>query len=142
MYSLLFYKYGNWSSEKILAEYNALPSSRKVRVDSVANNAIYKEFLIVEYAMLKNILSLKLEQDFCYTPLGKPYIDGSKHFNISHCEDFLVIAVSNTEIGVDVEKVKEYNFKLANKVFNVSELAFVEKSKNKAYQSPCLCLQM
>ena len=111
-----------------------MPSSRKERVDKVVNNQVYKQFLIVEYAILKKVLGLNIGKDFCYTSLGKPYIDGAKNFSISHCEDILVIAVSNNKIGVDLEKIKEFNPKLAKKVLNDDEFEYICNSKDKNYQ--------
>ena len=37
---------------------------------------------------------------------GKPYLKGEKiHFNLSHTEGFAVVCLSDTEIGVDCEKI-------------------------------------
>lgn len=42
---------------------------------------------------------------------GKPIlIDGGKHFSISHSEDLIAIAFSDTNCGVDIEKVKLREF--------------------------------
>lgn len=43
---------------------------------------------------------------------GKPIlIDGGKHFSISHSEDFIAIAFSDSNCGVDIEKIKLREFK-------------------------------
>ena len=43
---------------------------------------------------------------------GKPIlIDGGKHFSISHSEDLIAIAFSESNCGVDIEKVKLREFK-------------------------------
>ena len=134
MYSLYFYKAGQWDTDKIMSAYSAMPKSRKQRVDQITTNQVYKEFLIVEYQILKTVLNISATQDFSYTSLGKPFILGKPNFSISHSQDFLVIAVSNNDIGVDVQKVEKYNPSLAKKVLSLSELKLVENSKNKAYQ--------
>lgn len=42
---------------------------------------------------------------------GKPIlIDGGKHFSISHSEDLIAIAFSNSNCGVDIEKIKLREF--------------------------------
>lgn len=134
MYSIYFYKIGQWDADKIMSAYASMPNSRKQRVDQITTNSIYKEFLIVEYQILKNVLNLDNGQDFSYTSLGKPYVSGKQNFSISHSQDFLVIAVSNNAIGIDVQKVNNYNANLAKKVLNEDELKLIESSKNKAYQ--------
>ena len=51
--------------------------------------------------------------NFGYGPSGKPFLAGSSKenelkFNLSHCDDLVVIAVScGRDVGVDVEKVRE-----------------------------------
>lgn len=43
---------------------------------------------------------------------GKPIlIDGGKHFSISHSEDIIAIAFSDSNCGVDIEKIKLREFK-------------------------------
>ena len=42
---------------------------------------------------------------------GKPVlIDGGKHFSISHSEDLIAIAFSDSNCGVDIEKIKLREF--------------------------------
>ena len=50
---------------------------------------------------------------------GKPFIKGLEwfNFNISHSEDLVMIAVSENEIGCDIEKVTEIDLDIAKKFF-------------------------
>lgn len=42
------------------------------------------------------------------TPYGKPFVPGNPvHFNLSHSREWVVLAVANTPVGVDVEDCKE-----------------------------------
>lgn len=53
---------------------------------------------------------------------GKPYIkDLPIHFNISHAGDFVVCAISQTEIGIDIEQVRAVDLKIAKRFFHQSE---------------------
>ncbi|MBR3779734.1 MAG: 4'-phosphopantetheinyl transferase superfamily protein [Clostridia bacterium] len=48
--------------------------------------------------------------EFSVSEFGKPYIKGlNVHFNISHSGDCAVCAVSDKEIGVDIEKIRSIN---------------------------------
>lgn len=50
---------------------------------------------------------------------GKPSFENLKtKFNISHSNKYILIGVSNNEIGVDVEKINEKHLKVASKLFN------------------------
>lgn len=47
---------------------------------------------------------------------GKPYFEKSGIcFNISHTNGLQVIAISDSEVGVDVEKIKSVNLKIASR---------------------------
>ncbi len=48
--------------------------------------------------------------EFCVSEHGKPFAKGlDVHFSISHSGDYAVCAVSDKEIGVDIEKIREIN---------------------------------
>ncbi len=57
---------------------------------------------------------------------GKPYIENCKiHFNISHCENILVYAFSEEEIGIDVEKIKPKSLAVLKSFFSQEEQEYV-----------------
>ena len=59
----------------------------------------------------------------------KPYIKGNElYFNLSHSGNMAVCAVSESEIGVDIEQIKSADFKIAKRIFTESETAFVGDS--------------
>ena len=60
---------------------------------------------------------------------GKPYIDGV-HFNISHSHNLVVCAFGEHDIGIDVEKIRDYRPRVAEK-FHPEEIAHLEKSADK-----------
>jgi len=64
-----------------------------------------EKIILQEYHL--NIKDLKLS----YNPYGKPFfIDACFHFNLSHCQNVIAIALSKDEVGIDVERIKDVHF--------------------------------
>lgn len=87
--------------------------SMKKRIESL--NGLY---LLGESLRMYGINSYELS----YTDKGKPYIDNSNfYFNISHCNEFAVCAISDNEIGIDIEMIKDKIKKLQPKITDDSK---------------------
>ena len=57
---------------------------------------------------------------------GKPYLKNkSVHFNISHSESLVAVAVSDRDVGVDLEKTCEVNPKLTDRYFTENEKKYI-----------------
>ena len=61
---------------------------------------------------------------FCYGPHGKPVLRDYPHihFNLSHCRDAVVCAISNKPVGIDVESVSHYKESVARYTMNQQEM--------------------
>lgn len=82
------------------------------------------------YALLYAVLSDKLGVDvetltIAQRENGKPYAVGEPFFfNLSHCDGLAVCAVSTErDVGVDVERIREYREPTAKRVMSDSEYA-------------------
>ena len=66
---------------------------------------------------------------------GKPYIEGKPeiHFNISHTDGLLVIAVSDFEVGIDVEKVREVDMRV-KKRFTKDESEYIDTNTTRFFE--------
>lgn len=58
-----------------------------------------------------------------YNEFGKPYLKNNDKifFNISHTKHIAVCVIADTEVGVDVEEVREYNPIIKNKILSDEE---------------------
>lgn len=60
---------------------------------------------------------------------GKPYLKGSTElfFNLSHSGDYVLLGLSDREIGVDIESVREKIPRILSKILSSDEVDFLSK---------------
>lgn len=65
--------------------------------------------------------------EFSYLSGGKPFLKlyPDFHFNISHSENLVTVAVSDTPVGIDCEKIRSVNHRLAEKHFTENERKYL-----------------
>lgn len=71
---------------------------------------------------------------FTYGEKGKPMLRDSvdMFFNISHSGDWVVCAVSDKEVGLDIELIKDAKMKVANRFFSPSEIEVLDSLDGEA----------
>ena len=91
------------------------------KINKIQNNKFQKEHsrFFVQY-ILKNFFNtddtLKKEEN------GKPYLEkNSFKISISHSEDLVAILFDKNDCGVDVEKIKQRNYKKILSRFNIEK---------------------
>ncbi len=84
---------------------------------------------------LRELYGMELNRDrLSYGQHGKPYLRNHPeiHFNISHCEGLAVCVFSDTETGVDVERIREVKKKLFRRYLTEqSRNFFLEQSRER-----------
>lgn len=73
---------------------------------------------------------------FHYGEKDKPYLANNDiFFNISHSGTLVICSTDRREIGCDVQIIKDYNPKVAQRFFSEKEVSLIEKAedKNKAF---------
>lgn len=57
---------------------------------------------------------------------GKPYLtDYPLCISISHSGDYAVCAVSDTEVGIDIQQIRKANFRIAKRYFTSEECEYI-----------------
>ena len=77
--------------------------------------------------MLDKMLLRKGVSDYSIekTANGKPYLSGNPmHFNISHSNGMTAVCVSDCEVGIDIQEIKQINPKIAQRFFTENEYEY------------------
>ena len=140
---------GDCSYEQSLAMYNSLTPERQEKIKKLRSAGVARKRIEIGY-FLQQVLSreLKVPMDciaYSYGENGKPTLDFKTlgrnlqkkglplertglYFNMSHSGKYVVIAVSDVDVGIDVEhKAKNYR--------QVAKRFFCEEE----YRSICAC---
>ena len=78
-----------------------------------------KEFILTKL-LIQNILP---EAVLTYNKYGAPEINTNDFISISHSNNLVVIAVSKSKVGVDIEKIDDRSIKLASKFISNENIA-------------------
>jgi 4'-phosphopantetheinyl transferase len=79
------------------------------------------------YNLKENEVEIKL------TKYGKPYIYNHSeiNFNISHTSKMSICVFSSSNVGCDIEQIRELDQGIINKCYSPKEKEYIEKCKNK-----------
>ena len=123
----IFDNFNSVTNHDVQFLFNFMPKNRKIR----AENCFYKidkKIKTIEYFVLKQALGFKGVKELKYLKNGKPIIYDCKKFNISHTRTALVVAVSDDNIGVDIQEVITYREDLAKYICSKKEYEIISKS--------------
>ncbi|MEZ7503928.1 4'-phosphopantetheinyl transferase superfamily protein [Flavobacterium sp. Arc2] len=115
-------------------------NSKEVERAERFHKEIDRNRFIIYRSILKFVLSAHTQLDvksthFDYTVNKKPYLATHPwlHFNISHSEDYAVIAISRKKVGIDIEYMsKDFDFaNVVPDVFEDKEISIIQNAINK-----------
>ncbi|MFZ2537517.1 MAG: 4'-phosphopantetheinyl transferase superfamily protein [Oscillospiraceae bacterium] len=87
---------------------------------------LYGELIIRK--VIKQNLCIKDEHiDICRNEYGKPYLNGFPyfHYNISHSGNWVICAVEDFPIGIDIEQITDVDFDIVTQHFTQQESSYI-----------------
>lgn len=110
--------------------YDLLSEQKKIRIDKMKFTDDKKRSVAGEMlakTAISQMCVITPEEIIINTSSnGKPYTTNADiHFNISHCEDWVVCAISDTPVGIDIEKIRPINIKIAKRFFSEDEQIYL-----------------
>ena len=125
----------NYSDEQYLKHLKALPAWRREKalqykkLDDRKRSVL--AFVLLQRA-LREEYGITEVPEFVYNEFGKPSLSTLPiHFSLSHCKDAVACAVSDHNIGIDVESIVPYTPDVARRVCTAAELQMLDQSENK-----------
>lgn len=104
---------------------NAVNSAKQQndKVRSLAVTLLLDEIL-AEYGLNES------EMSYSQNEHKKPYFDNKSnlHFNLSHSKDYAAVAVSDNEVGIDIEQKRDVNLKIAKRFFTENECDYIKST--------------
>lgn len=98
------------------------------KIRCVIAELLVRYLLWTQYGMDAQTLTI------CHSEYGKPYFENSKiHFNLSHSGDWVVCAMGDSEMGVDVEAIRPMDFPSVYRAFSKNEIAQLNKEDIEQY---------
>lgn len=84
---------------------------------------------MVRYIIIKKNILHNKDIRIRRNKFGKPYLENVRnfHFNCSHSGNWVVCAVSNDAVGVDIEAIRHIDFNVAKRFFSEKEYAYLEE---------------
>ena len=129
------------SKEQSLALYESLSSDRRKKVDTLKNEKIAGKQIIIgsflQYCLSPYINVPPSQIEFEYSEQGKPYIKSDINFNMSHSGDYVVLAVSDDPVGVDIERLRHGRLLVAKRFFCEEEYTEILKYSDENEQDKC-----
>lgn len=120
-------------TKTFLSLYSTLPKERREKIDGFTLTKD-KYLSLFSGLLLERVKKdyKKENEEIVFNENGKPYfISGDIYFNLSHSGEKVCCAVSDSEIGCDIQKIGEYKEKTVNGFFSPTEREYVLSSDDK-----------
>lgn len=118
---------GDFTQAEYAAAYADLSPSRRAHIDGLKSEKARLCSLAGELLVQRLLSGLGVDNARLHRKdNGQPYLTGCDlHVSISHCEELVVCAVSSAPVGIDVERVRPIDLRIADRVCTEQERQYL-----------------
>lgn len=125
----------DFTEAQYTAVYHSLSPSRKAHIDAFRNEKVRRQSLAGELLLRSLLAQLGIDAVPERLPSGQPVLSGSDAFvSIAHCDDYIVCAVSDRPVGIDIEKRRPLKPGMIRRVCTPEELAYVQDDETRFFE--------
>ncbi len=128
---LIYDNINNYSQEDYSYFLSIIKEEKHNKILKILNENDKKRSILGELLFIELLKELKIDYNSIQiykNKNGKPYIENKNiYFNISHSNDYVVCAISNNEIGIDIEKIRTINPNVIKQFATVNEIEYIKK---------------
>tara|TARA_Y200000002_G_scaffold39562_1_gene28884 strand:- start:2602 stop:3222 length:621 start_codon:yes stop_codon:yes gene_type:complete len=111
-------------SEKELINKLSLSVYFRQKFETIKSTQQRKQFLAV-HMILK---SIQIDQNsLSYNQNGKPILNNGQYISISHSHDYCGVAIGESKLGLDIEKLRPKIFNISSKFLHKKEVPLIKK---------------
>lgn len=130
---IIYDNINNYSTNNFKNFYSILSESEKEKFNKLIKDNDKKLLLLSRY-LLKQLIEQNTNfiydnTSIKYNENGKPMIENIS-YNISHSNEYCAVAVSNNQIGIDIEKIRTIDLKIMDIFCTESEKKYIINSDN------------
>ena len=125
----------SFNDESFSRLLNTVKQYRREKIDKLAIKKSKYLSLAVELLIKKACEDCGIDyknEEIVFNKNGKPSFKNSSYFfNTSHSGNYALCVISDVEVGCDIEEIKEYKPKVAERCFTLKENKYLEISPKK-----------
>ncbi|MBC7493895.1 MAG: 4'-phosphopantetheinyl transferase superfamily protein [Flavobacterium sp.] len=95
-----------------LAQNTPITVANTQRINTMKSEIHQRAFLSIRKLLQQISLT---DTDLCYDETGKPHLTNNQFISISHSHEFATIIVSDQQVGIDIEMLREKIITIADK---------------------------
>ena len=117
---------------------NQINKEKLDRINKMIDENERKKSIIAEIILSELLDQIGIDYNSLnikYSKNGKPVINNELFYSITHSKNYIAVAISNKNIGIDIEEINDFNIENIDVFTNKKELEHINKSYDKLISS-------